>query len=296
MDNFLRNMFYKQRQAFNESSLKRSELMKLPEDVSIIHDIPYGDGEKAHRIDVYRPANNENNTLPVIVNVHGGGMILGSKEFNSYYCANLCKCGFIVFGVEYRLVPDVDAFGQYDDLSRAMDYINDNLLDRYNCDKDKVYLVADSGGACISIYTVAMQNCDQLALAAKVRPSSLKIRALGLISGMFYTTRYDKIGMFLPSFLYGKHYKRSSFAPYTNPDIKDIAGSLPPCYLVTSHNDMLRNYTIRFEKALTKYNIIHKLTDYPKNKKLTHAFSVFEPYIPESICEVHNMTQYLKTF
>lgn len=54
-------------------------------------------------------------------------------------------------------------------------------------------------------------------MAAKVKAASIDIKALGLISGMFYTNRFDKLGLFLPKYLYGRDYKKSSYAKYVNP-------------------------------------------------------------------------------
>ena len=141
-----------------------------------------------------------------------------------------------------------------------------------------------------------MTNNSKLAKAAQVTPASLKFNALGLISGMFYTTRFDKIGIFLPKYLYGKNYKKSAFAPFTNPEHPDIIRSLPPCFLVTSHNDNLKSYTINFTKALKKYNMPHKLINFPKNKTLTHAFSVFEPFLAGSSETLKLMTNFLKKY
>lgn len=62
----------------------------------------------------------------------------------------------------------------------------------------------------------------ELAKAFQVVPNDLKIRALGLASGMYYTTKPDSIGIFLPSYIYGKHWKKSSFYPYINPENKEI--------------------------------------------------------------------------
>ena len=36
--------------------------------------------------------------------------------------------------------------------------------------------------------------------------------------------------------------------------------------------------------------------DFPKNKKLTHAFSVFEPFLPESHAVIDMLTEYLRKF
>lgn len=122
------------------------------------------------------------------------------------------------------------------------------------------------------------------------------MHALGLISGMFYTAKFDKIGLFLPKYLYGKQYKKAPFAAYVNPENPELLYALVPAWLVTSHNDHLRNYTIRFEKALTAAKKEHEIVDFPKNKKLTHAFSVFEPFLPESHAVIDMLTEYLRKF
>ena len=63
---------------------------------------------------------------------------------------------------------------------------------------------------------------------------------------------------------------------------------------MTSHNDFLRRYTTDFEKALTRAEREHELVDFPKNKKLTHAFSVFEPFLPESSEVIYMMERFLE--
>ena len=53
---------------------------------------------------------------------------------------------------------------------------------------------------------------------------------------------------------------------------------------------------INFTKALKKYNMPHKLINFPKNKPLTHAFSVFEPFLAESSETLKLMTNFLKKY
>lgn len=295
MADFMLKTFYKQRDEFNHMSDERLKTLPFPDGVIEYPNIPYlqNSSDTAHRLDIYRPAGRENEILPVIVDVHGGGMILGNKEFNRSFCARISSMGFLVFSLEFRLVPEVTMYEQFADLSAAMDCVR-TLIPTYNGDPDCVYAMGDSGGACLLTYTVAMQKSQALAKAAGVTPSSLNIRALGLISGMFYTTKFDKIGLFLPKYFYGKDYKTNAFAPYTNPEHPDIITSLPPCYLITSHNDNLQHYTLNFAKALDRHGIPYTLLNYPKNKKLTHAFCVFEPFMEESIDAVDKMIEFLR--
>lgn len=296
MSDFLVKQFYKQRKDFEDSCVDRDARLSFPDGVIYSENIAYSDdGNKAHMLDIYRPEDAEDKVLPVIINVHGGGLLIGNKEFNRYFCAQLCKKGFLVYSIEYRLIPDCMIFDQFTDVFMAMDYIKDRI-EYDGGDSSHVYMVGDSGGACLITYTNAIQNSSNIAKAAGVVPSRLHINALGIISGMFYTSKFDKIGICLPKYLYGRDYKRTAFAKYVNPENREILNSLAPMWLVTSHNDHLRRYTINFEKTMTRAGREHELVVFPKNKKLTHAFSVFEPFLPESGQVIDMLVEYLKKF
>ena len=281
MSKFLNKMFQQKRLEFDKITQHLYDTHTFPVDVLEIRNIHYGnDNSPAHRMDVYRPANIQR-TYPVIINVHGGGLVMGNKEFNRFFCAELCRLGYVVFSIEYRLVPEVKVYQQFADVAAAMNYIDDCVL-VYGGDPGRVYMVGDSAGAYLITYTVAMQKSNTMATAANVEPSQLNIRALGLISGMFYTRRFDEIGIFLPTTLYGKNYTRSAFAPFTNPEHPEIVKNLPPCFLITSHDDHLRQYTLDFASALRRNETECELMDLGEDKRLTLAFSVFEPNMKES--------------
>ena len=81
-----------------------------------------------------------------------------------------------------------------------------------------------------------------------------------------------------------------------NPDNKELIESLAPVWLVTSHDDYLRKYTLNFEKALAEAGKEYEFVDFPKDKRLTHAFSVFDPFLPESKKTIDLLAGYLKKF
>lgn len=292
----IKKIFYKQRMDFEASTKQRDKELPFPKNVAEIKDIYYSDDHlSAHRLDIFRPADRKSEVLPVIINIHGGGLLMGSKEFNRFFCARLCKTGYMVYSIEYRLVPDCSFFDQLSDVFMAMDYIKQRIADDYG-DTDNIYACADSGGACLLTYASAMIHNNKLANAAGIKPASIKLNAIGFISGMFYTNRFDKIGLFLPKYLYGRHYKKEAFAPYINPECSDITEYLPPVFMVTSRNDNLRRYTTDFAMALKKHNACHKLINFPKKSSLTHAFSVFEPFLPESTKTIRAMITFFKQY
>lgn len=107
MSQFITKIFYKQRDDFARSCIERDRNLTLPDGITVKSDIPYiNDGISAHRLDIYRPAGRDNDVLPVMINIHGGGLLLGSKEFNRCFCANIAALGYIVYSIEYRLIPD----------------------------------------------------------------------------------------------------------------------------------------------------------------------------------------------
>ena len=287
-------MFYKQRAEFEQGCVSRGKKYPLPGNVSLQADIFYDEKHvPEHRLDIYRPKGREREILPVIVNVHGGGLLMGNKEFNRPFCASLCEAGYVVFSIEYRLVPDCLFYDQLTDLHLALDFIQAHLAE-YGGDRSRIYACGDSGGACLLTYGIAMQKSASLAQAAGVKPSTLPIRALGLVSGMFYTNRLDEIGLFLPRYLYGKHYKKSAFAPYVSPEHAEIVTSLPPSLLITSENDNLQKYTLNFAHALMRQQMPHKLVNFPKDPRLTHAFSVFYPDLAESKEVIHDIIHFFE--
>lgn len=295
MNPILNQMFLSQRNAFNKKYENRKNTV-IPPDVELIEDVSYEATNSVHKMDIFRPTDRGDN-LPIIINIHGGGLILGNKEFNRLFCTRLCQQGFVVFSIEYQLVPDVTAFHQFSDVIVASAYIK-KYGGEYGGDTENIFMVGDSAGAYLAVYTTAMKRNPSLSVAAHNSASGAQIRALALISGMFYTNKFDKIGLFLPNVLYGNHYKMSSFAQYVNPESEGIIKNLPPCYLVTSCGDHLHNYTIDFSKALKSGGVTYQLIDYSKaqgGKQLPHAFSVFYPDLPESRATITQIADFFRS-
>lgn len=248
----------------------------FPEEVEQIRDIPYlNDGKSVHRMDVYCPRNGGKN-LPVILNLHGGGLVLCTKDVNRPLCAELAKRGFLVFCVDYPLVPEVTVPQMLDDVCRAMDCAG-RLIPEYDGDPDRVYLVGDSSGAFLSVYAAAVRKSQAVASAAGVNPSSLDIKGLGLISGMLHTAECDPTGLFLRSEFYGKDWRNHPLKPYLKPERPEIASLMPPVFLITGWADSLRRSTVRFHRGLKRAGIPVQMLHYPLKMEYCHDFVAMYP-------------------
>ena len=234
------------------------------ETVELTPDLAYAP-EKYAKIDVFRPRADFPQPLPVIVDLHGGGFLLG----------------FLVYCPEYPLAPEHNLFEILQALSRALDAAAARIPGDGG-DLNRVFLCGDSAGAWLCVYLAAMQRSAALSQAAGVAPSSLPVRALGLVSGMFYTTKLDQIGLFLPLMLYGKDWRRHPFRPYMNPEHPEIVSHLPPAMLLTARGDFLRRYSQQYAKALQKSGADCCLIDLDGERELPHAFAALLPEAPES--------------
>lgn len=295
MGRLLNFIFSKKREDFQRLTEERDGNFKFPDDVVRIKDIGYDKRYPERRLDVYRP-DDTSRKYPVIVNVHGGGLVMGNKEFNTYFCAQLAKLGFIIFSVEYRLIPNTKIYGQWDDVSRAMDFVAE-IAPSFDGDMSNVYMVGDSAGALLIVYALALQKNRRFANTANVRPcTKLNVNAVALISGMFYTTRFDEIGLFMANAIWGKGFRKRGIRRFTDPGYSGIAKHLPPCYLISSDDDPLLHYTRNFMDSLCEANVQHELCLFPGWDGLGHAFPVFSPDLPESRAAMKHIAEFFHQY
>ena len=269
---------FKMRNSFNSGDVKEVSSEGLIEHRDISYQNRAG---KELLMDIFEPIVEKGAELPVIVNIHGGGLIGGSKNLSVGFCRQLAKRGYLVFSLEYRLIPEVRVYEQFDDVCAGMDCIGRKLVD-FDVDFTRIYMVAESAGAYLATYVAAMKRSEALQKAIGYKPTKMVFRAIGLISGMFYTTRNDSLGRFLSRSIYGKDARSIAMAEYTNPEHPEIIHNIPPCYLITSKADMLERYTLDFAGELGNKGVEHHLRHMGSDPKLLHAFPVLNATLPES--------------
>ena len=255
----------------------------IPENVEESLNNPYINREGIPlAMDIFKPIGPEydGKELPVIVSIHGGGLVTGDRKISLQICRELASRGYLVFALEYRLAPRATVCEQFDDVCAGMDLVGRKLV-RYDVDFSRIFMIADSAGALLAIYTASMKNSTKLQEAIGYEPSRMVFRALGLSCGMFYTNRNDILGQMLSEQFYGDKLDDENFLQYMNPEHPEIVNNLPPTILITSRGDFLNNYTVMYEKALKKAGNTTKMLYYP-GKELTHTFNFSKPWLPES--------------
>ena len=238
-------------------------------------------------MDVFKPVTEEGRELPVIVTIHGGGLVMGDRKLSRNFNRILAGHGYLVFSVEYRLAPRANFAQQLDDVCAGMDLIGRELVN-YDVDFSRTFLIAESAGAHLATYVTAMRGSKKLQEVIGYKPSKMTFKAVGLICGMFYTQKMDPIGLLLSEQFYGDMENSERFLEYMNPENPEILNNLPPSFLITSRGDFLNNYTLMFHDVLKKEGKKTHLLYYG-DKNLTHAFVATNPTLEKSDEAIHKM-------
>lgn len=271
---------------------------KLPDDDQITRcpDIEYTNrnGDKL-TMDVYYRNDLADKTKPVIIFIHGGGLFAGDPRMSVGISRLFAHRGYLVFVPSYRLMKQADALGELEDVRAGMEFIGKQLA-ACRGDRDRVYLVGESAGAFLALFTAAMNRSEVLRQVFCCAPTGLSIRAVGCFSGMFYTTAKDLIGLVYPRLIYGDRMWDRSFMAYVNPENKEVMDHLPPMYLTSSHADFLKAHTLRYWNALRRNGNTVQLEFFAdrEQKHLTHAFPAIKPELQESKEVVEHLTDWFE--
>ena len=266
---------------------------EIPEDMEEFRDIPYEGNDGAHlMMDVYRPKEYAGRKLPVIVMIHGGGLIVGNRKMSKEFIRLLSRRGYLVCVPDYRLIPDVDAFAQLSDVCAGFSYI-ENHLEEWGGDPDRLFLVSESAGSWLSVFSLAMKKSEALRDAVGCPAPEINFRAAGCFSGMFYTRKTDIIGLTYPGHMFGDRKKAEPFNKM-DPESPEVIECLPPVFLETSDQDIVQSYTVLFFRALRAAGKPCRLLRFTGNKELTHAFPALKPQLPESSETVDKMLAFFR--
>lgn len=111
----------------------------------IERDIAYAQPRNERQLlDVY--AHPTESSLPVIVWVHGGGWMRGSKSEVDHKPAAFVKRGFVFVSINYRFVPQVTMDTIVRDVAKSVGWVHANIA-RHGGDPQRIFLMGHSAGA-----------------------------------------------------------------------------------------------------------------------------------------------------
>jgi len=128
----------------NEAS-QRASGPNVPEGTHILRDLAYvPNGHERQKLDLYLPAQNEGGgPLPLIVWVHGGAWLAGSKE--NCPSVRFLQSGYAAASINYRLSRHAIFPAQIEDCKAAIRFLRANA-DKYNIDPNRIGVWGASAG------------------------------------------------------------------------------------------------------------------------------------------------------
>ncbi|WP_339352935.1 alpha/beta hydrolase [Bifidobacterium indicum] len=272
----------------------------VPDGVDCINDMAYvDDGLRAHRLDLYLPHEavlRNGRTLPVYIDIHGGGFMYGYKELNRNFCTHLAALGFAVFSINYRLIPSTDFMGQLRDVTQALAWIK-NHMRLFPLDPNSVFIIGDSAGGTLGLYALAIESSGGFAQALGLPRADLTPIGGAMISGLFDLTPYlkvtkggyeslgsntDSLMKVAPDFFAG--FGQTAGAGMADPDTMAGMVDFPPIFLNTSSDDFLQGDALAMGLALQRHGRVFELHDPRpfKGQTLGHVYPVGMSWLDES--------------
>ena len=222
----------------------------------------------------------------MVVSIHGGAYVYGTKEIYRYYLMSIAKRGFAAVNFNYRLAPEYQFPAALEDANKVIKWIFENS-EQYGFDTKNIFLVGDSAGAhYTSLYAALCTNKKYSELLNIAPPENFVPNAICLNCGLYDT-----------SFAINNDPRRIELLTDLLKDKIDDASVLmdlkrymtkdfPPTFAMTSWYDMLKNHQPFLVNLLKENSVeyVSKLYGNENTKEAGHVFHVNVKHNLASIC------------
>ena len=242
------------RREFAKSGAERADRLRpdAPTGVDVVVDERY----EPHRdslLDVYIPSDaaEGGRRLPVLLWVHGGAFIGGSKDELDYYFRAIALRGFCVVAIRYSLAPESTYPTPVRQTMAALEHVEAHA-GRLHADTSRVFLAGDSAGSHIAAQVAASVVDPDYARKIGVTSTLTadQVRAVVLCCGIydFATAATDpsmKNFMLACGWAYSgsKDFLNSTYFISTTAVADHITADFPPTLLTVGNVDPLRTQT-----------------------------------------------------
>ncbi len=247
---------------------------------------------------VYRHTSTPAAGAPLVLNLHGGGWVLGNLQHSDWSCSVLAaRLGAVVVSVDYRLAPDHPAPAAFEDCWAVHAHLARDASD-VGGDATRVAVTGDSaGGNLAALLAVAHRDALRAggsdAPAAPLRHQALVYPAVDLtLSSPSIAARPHapvlpgrNIDRFLEHYTGGTGLDPAD--PALSPLFADLEG-VAPALVQTADNDPLEDDGERYADALRAAGVPVRYTRY---ERVPHGFLSFPGAAPAAHQAVAEIVQ-----
>ncbi|MDR7236876.1 alpha/beta hydrolase [Neobacillus drentensis] len=216
--------------------------------------IPVADGAEI-KVRIYTPEGQ--GPFPLFVYYHGGGWVIGDLETADPSCRMIAnRTGRVVVSVDYRLSPEYKFPIPVEDSYSALKWVSENAA-AINGNASNLAVGGDSAGGNLSAVVSLIakeQNGPDISAQVLIYP----VTALG-----YDTKSYEEFqqGFGLDRDLmkwFGNYYinnDEDTKNKYVAPLLAEDLSNLPPAYVITAENDVLRDEGLAYAGRLKEVGV-----------------------------------------
>lgn len=232
--------------------------------VTEINDVVYCDeNPEVMKADLlYNKDSKKYDKYPVILNIHGGGWIIGDKRNSRGMCLQMADGGAFVVNMNYGMPPKSQPlFEKHDPIVNhskkylwpyqvkctfaALQWIVDNA-EKYNLDLENVFVAGDSAGAHLAAVTETATVNPDYAEALGVKNPGIKLKGAMLFCGFYNLDEFWGLPMnsvpvarsMMQDLIGIKKVKNSPLYKYINP-IPQFTEDMPATLIISGTNDVM---------------------------------------------------------
>lgn len=213
--------------------------------------IPGPDGAPDIELTIFRPRGREGEALAAVYNIHGGGMIVGHRSWETGRIVDLVdELGIVAVNVEYRLAPEHPYPAGVEDCYAGFVWVARNAA-WLGIDPARIVVMGGSAGGGFSAAVALMARdrrgptmAGQLLLCPMIDNTNTSIGSL----------QYDGIGtwrrdlnLLAWSCVLGDELAWSDAAPaYAAPSRAEDLSNLPPAFIEVGAAEMFRDEDVQY--------------------------------------------------
>ncbi len=258
--------------------------------------LSYGDAGRRNELDIWkRPDLPRDAKAPVLVQVHGGGWVVGTKEQQANpLMSHLADRGWVCVAINYRLSPRATWPDHIVDVKRALAWVKANIAD-HGGDPDFVCITGGSAGGHLS--SLAALSANEPAFQPGFEEADTSVAAAVPFYGVYDWTNRDGTGLASMEDMLARLVLKSKQADA--PDVWEQASTMswvgpdaPPFFVVHGANDTL----VPVEQARSFVAMLRAESKnpvaYAELPGAQHAFEVFDS--PRTLYAVGAVDRFLE--
>lgn len=236
---------------------------------------------------IYRPTAAGTGPLPLVVNIHGGGWVLGSLDQSDWLCSEVAAgVGAVVVSLDYRLAPGHPWPAAGEDCYAALVDLVGRAAE-LGADPRRVAVMGDSAGGNLSA-VVALMARDRPGPAIAFQALLYPATDLTLGSPSIEENAQAPIIGKADVLAFRDHYlgAQDPRDPYASPLFAPDHAGLPPALVQVAEHDPIRDDGLRYAEALRAAGVPVRATTYVGMPHGYLSFPRFCRAAPQALAEL----------